>query len=49
MAWVSDMGADFTPDGEQYQLFSILLGASITAIASPATQNEKRASPPGAA
>ena len=24
MAWVSDMGADFTPDGGQYQLFSIL-------------------------
>ena len=24
MAWVSDMGADFTPDGKQYQLFSIL-------------------------
>ena len=24
MAWVSDMGADFTLDGAQYQLFSIL-------------------------
>ncbi|MEE4250015.1 MAG: hypothetical protein V2I38_05455, partial [Alcanivoracaceae bacterium] len=25
MAWVSDMGADFTPSDNQYQLFSILL------------------------
>lgn len=42
MAWVSDMGADFTPDGSQYQLFSILVKDCLAAIFRPTTQNETR-------